>query len=110
MLAGLQNERYRARQRYPTAQDDSNRAIEHSRSETVLPKHGPTDGRGLDTGTVALCVEADLVVDDHAHAVEPDLPNDLVPIRGGDDTLVLDSVLPVAGSWTGPFIAHSSSG
>jgi hypothetical protein len=44
MLAGLQNELRRARHRDPPARDHANGEIEHSRSEMVLPKHGPTEG------------------------------------------------------------------
>ncbi len=40
-----------------------------------------------------MCVEADLVVDDHTHAVVPDLPDDLVPVRRVDEALVRDPVL-----------------
>src|SRR5207245_2326320 len=93
MVAGLQVEPKETRCRCPSEWRSRHRGYREFSYRDGAAEARADRWRGLDTGIVALCVEADLVVDDHAHAVEPDLPDDLVPVRGGDETLVLDTVL-----------------
>ena len=47
--------------------------IRNSRTEMVLPKHGPTEGADS-IPIVARAVEPHIAVDDDAHAVEPESP------------------------------------
>lgn len=49
--------------------------------------------RGLDTGIIPLSLKAELTVDHDTHAVEPDLPRDFMPFVGGDEALILKTVL-----------------
>src|SRR5262249_20082964 len=49
--------------------------------------------RGLDPRIVAGSFEADLAVDDDAHAVTPDFPGDLVPLVGRNEAFVLQTML-----------------